>query len=120
MFDTKNIKTLYGSKITFLFFMLVMLLSVPDKLSSQTVFISEYYNAVSPAYEWTELIVVADNVTLSGYVLRDNVANFGMPNKWEGGVKFNDNALWRNLRSGTVIVINHRNSGGADYEKADG
>lgn len=73
---------------------------------AQYVVISEYQNVVSVAEgEYTELLVVVDKVDLVGYTLRDNSAS-GI---WQGGIKFKDIPLWKNLRKGTVIVIGHRN-----------
>ncbi len=86
----------------------------------QSVVISEYYNASSVYDEWTELVVVGDDISLVGYKLRDNVGTGGVPNEWMGGVEFVDSPLWKNLRRGTIIVIDHRGSGAADVNKTDG
>jgi hypothetical protein len=75
-------------------------------IQAQYVVISEYQNVVSVAEgEYTELLIVVDKVDLVGYTLRDNSAS-GL---WQGGIKFKDIPLWKNLRMGTVIVIGHRN-----------
>ncbi len=87
---------------------------------SQSVVVSEYFNASNVEDEWTELVVVGDNVSLVGYKLRDNVGTDGVPDNWMGGVEFADSQLWRNLRAGTIIVINHRGMGAADINKTDG
>jgi hypothetical protein len=70
---------------------------------SQPVLISEYLIG-NNFVEWTELLIVEDNVSLVGYKIRDN----SQLEDWMGGVIFKDHPLWRNLRRGTVIVINHR------------
>lgn len=76
------------------------------ELHAQYVVISEYQNiSAIPEGEYTELLVVVDKVDLVGYTLRDNSGS----GDWQGGVKFRDVPLWKNLRMGTVIVIGHRN-----------
>jgi hypothetical protein len=82
---------------------------------SQQVVVSEYKNA-TPDGEWTELLVVRDNISMVGYSIRDN-SDLGAA--WQGGVKFRDVELWKHLRAGTIIVINHR-GGVVDDSKADG
>ncbi|MGE5479180.1 MAG: hypothetical protein ACM3U1_01980 [Chloroflexota bacterium] len=86
---------------------------------AQDVVVSEYYNISGvPQGEWTELLVIKDNLDMTGYVIRDNSDGNG----WQGGVKFRDNPLWKNLRAGTIIVVNHRNYqwNEDDFNKADG
>ena len=79
-------------------------------LQAQYVVISEYQNiSAVPDGEYTELLVVADKIDLVGYTLRDNSGS----GDWQGGVKFKDIPLWKNLRMGTVIVIGHRNVPGS-------
>ena len=43
-------------------------------------------------------------------------------NGWQGGVAFKDIPLWRNVRKGTIIVVNHRDhaSNINDKNKYDG
>ncbi|MCZ2133251.1 MAG: choice-of-anchor D domain-containing protein [Bacteroidetes bacterium] len=84
--------------------------------TAQSVVVSEYYNSNSPDTEWTELLVIQDNVSLVGYSIRDN----GASGTWQGGVRFRDVPLWRNVRAGTIIVIRHRGATTADYSPADG
>ena len=73
---------------------------------AQYVVISEYQNiSAIPEGEYTELLIVVDKVDLVGYTLRDNSGS----GDWQGGIKFRDVPLWKNLRMGTVIVIGHRN-----------
>ncbi len=82
--------------------MLLMLLGIFTAYS-QPVVISEYLVGGNQN-QWTELLVVQDNVSLVGYKLRDN----SQDESWQGGVIFRDHALWRNLRRGTIIIVNHR------------
>lgn len=91
--------------------------------SAQNVVVSEYYNVTAdPTGEWTELLVISDNTNLVGYTLRDNGGSSGIPNQWTGGIRFKDHSLWRNLRAGTIIVINHRYTAfqNVDVDKRDG
>ncbi len=87
---------------------------------SQEIVISEYYNDQDVENEWTELIVTEDFLNLEGYLLRDNNDNFRRGGFWQGGVTFNQNSLWKNLRIGTIIVINHRDVGSTDSDASDG
>jgi len=81
--------------------------------------ISEYYNVSgAPVGEWFELIVIEDNANVVGYYVRDNSdTDDGV---WQGGFVFKDIPLWRNLRKGTVIVVNNRGIGAADTDPSDG
>ena len=88
-------------------------------LFSQKIVVSEYFNATSYNQEWTELVVIEDNTSAVGFTLRDNSASSNLA-EWMGGVKFKDVALWRHLRRGTIIVINHRNTGNTDDNAIDG
>lgn len=90
--------------------------------ASQNVVVSEYYNVSgNPDQEWTELLVIDDNTSLVGYAIRDNAGSAGTPpSSWQGGVRFEDVPLWRNLREGTIIVIHHRGNRALDTDPADG
>lgn len=89
-------------------------------LYTQNVVISEYYNSSSPSGEWTELLITHDCVDLVGYTLRDNVGTNGIPNNWQGGVRFRNHNLWKKLRAGTIIIIHHRGNAEYDTNKDDG
>lgn len=102
---------------------LVLLFVVTLYIYSQKVVISEYYNVSGdPLGEWTELLVIEDNVDLVGYTLRDNAGSTPPPSQWTGGIRFRNHQLWKNLRAGTIIVINHRYSAfqAVDVDKRDG
>ncbi|MEJ5285656.1 MAG: choice-of-anchor D domain-containing protein [Bacteroidota bacterium] len=99
------------------------LLFVNFVLFAQKVVVSEYYNVTGdPLGEWTELLVIEDNVDLVGFTLRDNAGSTPPPSQWTGGIRFKNHPLWRNLRAGTIIVINHRYSPyqSVDVDKRDG
>ncbi len=82
------------------------------------VVVSEYFNtSPEPVEEWTELLVIADTLDLRGYILTDNNQTQTQP---QGGVRFRDVPLWRRLRAGTIIVINHRGSQVVDGDARDG
>jgi len=89
-------------------------------LISQEIVISEYYNDQDVENEWTELIVTEDFLNLEGYLLQDNNDNFKRGGFWQGGVTFTQNSLWKNLRIGTIIVINHRDGGVTDTDPSNG
>ena len=93
------------------------MMTIPIISKAQNVLVSEYSNVSASAIgEWVELIINEDNTSLVGYKMRDN-ANTGL---WMGGVIFNDVSLWKNLRKGTVIIINDRGNSAPDVSIADG
>lgn len=98
-----------------LFFIINLIIS--SKLLSQEAVISEiqHQNTTTSSVEWTEILIIQDNISLVGYSIRDNSGTDG----WRGGVKFKDVDLWKNLREGTIIVVNHR-GGVIDEDKSDG
>lgn len=83
---------------------------------SQDIVISEYANGTTPADEWVELLVISDNLDISGYKLRDN----SQSGQWMGGIVFNRIPLWEHLRAGTAIVIHFRGTSVADADPSDG
>lgn len=98
------------------FILLIILVLSSKNAFSQVAVVSEIYNGYGPNSEWTELLVIEDKISLVGYSIRDNSGN----DSWQGGVKFKNHELWKNLRAGTIIVINHRNIGAPDADKSDG
>ncbi|HRP02381.1 MAG TPA: hypothetical protein PLE30_07015 [Candidatus Kapabacteria bacterium] len=95
---------------------ILMLFVIKSNLFGQSFVISEYFNDKTPDLEWTEILVIKDMSNIVGYSLRDNSTN---GDAWRPAIIFKDIPLWRNLRSGTVIVINHRD-GNIDTDKSDG
>lgn len=89
-------------------------------LTSQEAVISEYYNDSDFNKEWTEILITKDYTSLNHYKLRDNSERYNDGGFWQGGVEFNDNPLWKNLRIGTIIVINHRGTAAPDIDPSDG
>lgn len=99
------------------------LLVLTNNLQSQNIVVSEYFNTTDAKDEWIELLVIKDNYNAVGISVRDNVENAddpGNPNKWMGGVIFSNHSLWKNLRAGTVIVINSRGDEAVDTDPTDG
>jgi hypothetical protein len=87
---------------------------------AQELVVSEYYNIQDVNSEWTELVVVADNLNAVGWILTD--ANTGQVTR-QGGPQFRDIPMWRNLRAGTIIVLWHRSIPAGfvqDSDPADG
>ncbi|MEI7662262.1 MAG: gliding motility-associated C-terminal domain-containing protein [Bacteroidota bacterium] len=91
--------------------------------TDSSVLISSYYNAADPRDEWTELLVVADNVDMRNWSLQDNNS---AQTTFQPLVSFNNIPLWNNMRAGTIIMIWHRQVGTAgnnhpsDIIKTDG
>ncbi|MBU3699752.1 MAG: hypothetical protein FGM33_07045 [Candidatus Kapabacteria bacterium] len=82
-----------------------LLMTMAGALLAQEMVLSEYYNIQDVNSEWTELLVVADNLNVVGWLITD--ANTGQVTR-QGGPQFRDVPLWRNLRAGTIIVLWHR------------
>ncbi len=72
---------------------------------SQSVVVSEYFNAGDTRDEWIELLIIQDQTSLIGFTLRDNNAS---QTGWQDSVIFANHSLWTNLRAGTIIVIWNR------------
>ncbi|MCX8051634.1 MAG: hypothetical protein N3B17_07075 [Chlorobi bacterium] len=90
---------------TMLLLTIVAALLLPSsKLAAQPVVVSEYYND-NPPQEWTEILVVQDNMDLRGWVVTDNNAS---QTARQGGVRFRDIPYWQHVRAGTIIGIWHR------------
>ncbi|NVO19185.1 MAG: gliding motility-associated C-terminal domain-containing protein [Bacteroidetes bacterium] len=72
---------------------------------AQQAVVSEYFQANSYADEWTEILVLQDNLDMRGWTLRDNNST---QQAWMPPITFNNIPLWSNVRAGTIIVIWHR------------
>lgn len=94
-----NIQILKKSVIFIVFFCLV------NVSFSQNIVVSEYFNGSDTRDEWTELLVINDNIDLRGYNIRDNNSS---QTGWQTEVIFSNNNFWNNLRAGTIIIIWHR------------
>ncbi len=98
------------------------LLALFLKAQTPEIVVNEYYNSASQNDEWTELVVVKDNLSLVGYFIGDNNAG---TSSWQPKIEFKDVALWKNLRAGTVIIIDHASNLAncddiTDSDKSDG
>lgn len=82
----------------------VLLAWVALRSEAQPVVVSEYYND-NPPQEWTEILVVQDNIDLRGWVVTDNNAS---QTSRQGGVRFRNIPYWQHVRAGTIIGIWHR------------
>lgn len=96
---------------------------VETTFSVPGVVVSSYYNASDPRDEWTELLIVSDDLDLRHYSLRDNNTDH---DSWQNPITFLEIDFWNHLRAGTIIKLWHRpvNSSGTDHSedesKADG
>jgi len=93
-----------------------------SKAQSPEIVVNEYYNTSSQNDEWTELVVVKDNLSLVGWFIGDNNKD---TDSWQPKIKFKDIALWKNLRAGTIILIDHASNVDncndiTDVDKSDG
>jgi hypothetical protein len=88
------------------------ILSLSPMVFAQEIVVSEYYNATAQNDEWTELVVVKDNLDLRGWYLGDNNAG---TSSWQPKIRFSNHPLWQHLRAGTIIQIDHAaNEAGCD------
>jgi hypothetical protein len=96
-------------------YLLIFLLG-SNFLFSQDVVISGYFNAVDPRDEWTELLVVGDNIDLRNWTIRDNNST---QTSWQSEITFLNIPFWSALRSGTIIMLYHRviNSASVTYSQ---
>jgi gliding motility-associated-like protein len=79
------------------------------KSYSQSAVVSSYFNANSFKDEWTELLVITDNLNMQGWTLGDNN---GTQTAWMPVITFVNPAsnptFWNHLRAGTIIIVWHR------------
>ncbi|MFH1120427.1 MAG: gliding motility-associated C-terminal domain-containing protein [Bacteroidota bacterium] len=80
----------------------------------QQMVVSSYFNAGDPRDEWSELLVVQDNLDIRNWSYGDNNAS---QTSWQTRINFNNIDFWQYLRAGTIIIIWHRpvNSLGIDH-----
>ena len=90
-----------------------------SSLFAQGVVVSEYKNQGQSNQEWAELLVIQDNFSLANYKIRDNADNFNSAS-WQPAYIFKDVGLWKNLRAGTIIVINFGLATSTDIDASDG
>lgn len=107
-------------KLKAAFFLCLLLLIFQSK--GQEIVVNEYFNAAGQNDEWTELVVVKDNLDLSGWYIGDNNAATG---NWQPKIRFKNDPLWKNLRAGTIIQIDHAANlqgcdDATDVDKSDG
>jgi len=108
-------------------FVLVAIFFAAANSFAQNVVVSSYRNDAiaggDPRDEWTELLVIDDNVDLRNYTLRDNNST---QTAWQTPITFNNTAFWNNMRAGTIIIVWHRAVGSntvthpLDINKSDG
>jgi hypothetical protein len=110
----------YFAKSLILNLFLVLFLTL--QLKGQEIVVNEYYNTASQNDEWTELVVIKDDLNLVGWFFGDN--NTGT-SSWQPKIKFKNHPLWQHLRAGTIITIDHASNLAncddlTDVDKSDG
>ena len=94
------------------FFFALLLIS---SLKSQPIIINEIYNS-SGNDEWIELLVVQDSLDLRNWDIRD----FSSAGAAQLPLVFSNNALWSNLRKGTLIIVGRsENTFSEDLDPSD-
>lgn len=113
-----NLKTCTKSIYLLGFILFLSLSSI-----AQSVVVSTYLNHSDPRLEWTELLVVSDDVDMRGWTIRDNNAT---QTAWQTPVTFQNVPFWNHMRRGTIIMLWHRTTDLAavnhplDVDKSDG
>lgn len=82
--------------------LLLSFLTIHFITDAQQVVVNGYMNEADQRDEWIELLVITDNTDMRGWSLRDNNSS---QTSWQPGITFTTNALWNNLRAGTVIMV---------------
>lgn len=103
----KNFLSILG---TFLVFTL--------QAEAQSVVINRVFKGtgLNGQYDAIELLVVDDKVDMRNWILKDyaNNARTGVDGDWGAKLRFKDVALWKQLRSGTTIVIRKGDASGTN------
>ena len=86
------------------FVLAILCLILVSPLHAQEVVVSEYRNSVDQEAEWTEILVIEDDVDLRGYIVTDNR---GAGDRRQSGPQFTDIPFWAHVRAGTIILIHH-------------
>jgi hypothetical protein len=118
----KKIKTIQDFqklllKIVSILLLLFLIVFISKNIKAQSVVVNGYFNASSSAQEWTELVVINDNVDMRDWTIRDNNSS---QTSWQPAVTFRNIPFWNNMRAGTIIIIWHRNGSIEDTNKEDG
>jgi len=92
------------NRIQHLYTLILAAFALVLPLSAQPVVVSEYYND-NPPQEWTEVLVLEDNLDLRGWIVTDNNAT---QTTRQGGIRFKNIPYWQHVRGGTIIGIWHR------------
>ncbi len=74
-------------------------------VSAQDAVVSSYFNAADPRDEWTEILVIQDNLDMRNWKFRDNSSD---QDNWSTEISFNNITFWSHMRAGTIIIIWHR------------
>ncbi|HPM92860.1 MAG TPA: hypothetical protein PKZ74_08620, partial [Bacteroidales bacterium] len=93
-----------SGKSTLLTTIVLAVLLTANSALGQSVVVSSYFNASDPRDEWSELLVIGDNLNINNYTFRDNNSS---QSNWQPLITFS-NTIWSNLRPGTVVIVWHR------------
>ncbi|RKD12796.1 hypothetical protein BCY91_11135 [Pelobium manganitolerans] len=93
-----------------------ILSSISFSAFAQSVVINRVFKGAGSdgQYDAIELLVVEDHIDMRNWILKDyaNNARTGVDGDWGAKLRFKDKALWKNLRSGTTIVIRKGDANG--------
>ena len=99
------------------------LLALVLKAQTPEIVVNELFNGPTQNDEWTELVVVKDDLDLRNWYIGDNN---GTTSSWQEKFRFKNIAFWSHLRAGTIIVIDHSENSSTckssqlDVDKSDG
>ncbi len=86
-------------KINFLLLLILLAVSLSG-VKGQSIIVNEIYNS-STTDEWIEFLVLQDGLDLRGW----NIHDFSSSGGSQTPLVFTTNALWSNLRKGTILVV---------------
>ncbi len=87
------------TRVYILLIIITTLLNI-NTLKSQEIVFNEYTREYLNTPASIEMLVVEDYLDLRGYYIRDSHNDV-----WNAGIRFKDNSLWKNIKSGTCIII---------------
>ncbi len=94
-------------QLILVFFIFLVFLT---SLKAQEAVVSSYFNSSfnttsTQSEEWTELLVIQDNLDMRNWTLGDNNS---VQLSWQTPIIFKNIPFWEHMRAGTIILIWHR------------
>ncbi|MBU2443978.1 MAG: hypothetical protein KJ666_00185, partial [Bacteroidetes bacterium] len=101
-------------------FLFSLLILINFNLFGQSVVVNKYFNSgiTSPGGQddVVELLIIQNNLDIRGMIIKDFSSS--MANDGGGKYEFSNHSLWRNMNSGTLIIIRVQNTS-SDIDPTD-